>query len=59
MTPQPESITVSPTSITMRVGETATISATVLPPEAAQEVDVTAANPDIIAVTTAEPTQGA
>ena len=43
----------------MRAGETARLSTSVLPPDAAQEVTVTVANPEIITAATAETSQGA
>lgn len=41
----------TPESLTLAVGQTGTVTYTVLPEGASQEVTVTVANPDIVSVT--------
>lgn len=47
----PESITVSPESVTVRVGETVNLSYRVLPEGASQDVTFTVTDPSIVSVT--------
>lgn len=50
MTPDAESIAVTPDALAMRVGETARLEVSVLPAEASQEFTATVSDPTIASV---------
>ncbi|RSX52643.1 Ig-like domain-containing protein [Bifidobacterium callimiconis] len=52
----PESITVSPNPVTLRVGERVDLMVSVLPAGASQEVSVVSTDPDVVAVASASST---